>query len=152
MNSRRAFVSSAALAAAASSVRAAPGRNKLHSITSASAPKPIGPYSQAVRWGNEVWVSGQISLDPATGQLVQGDFTTHARRVFENLKAVLKEAGVDFKHVVKATVYLADLNNFQTLNALYAEYMGDHKPARSTVGVAALPRGAMVEIDLVAVV
>ncbi len=125
---------------------------KLQIIASASAPKPIGPYSQAVRSGNDVYLSGQIALDPATGNLVTGDFTAQAHRVFNNLKAVLNEAGGDFKNVVKATVYLSDLNNFQTLNAIYAEVFGDHKPARSTVGVAALPRGAMVEIDLIAVI
>ena len=105
-----------------------------------------------MRSGNDVYLSGQIALDPATGNLVTGDFTAQARRVFDNLKAVLKEAGGDFGNVVKTTVYLPDLSNFQTLNAIYAEYFGDHKPARSTVGVAALPRGAMVEIDLIAVI
>ena len=83
---------------------------------------------------------------------MQGDFTAQARRVLDNLKAVVSEAGGGFQNVVKATVYLTDVNNFQTLNAIYAEYFGDHKPARSTVGVAALPKGAMVEIDLIAVI
>jgi len=153
MNSRRAFVSSAVLAAATTSLPAATTRkSKLQYIASPSAPKAIGPYSQAVRSGSEVYASGQIALDPDTGNLIQGDFTAQARRVFENLKAVLKEAGGDFGNVVKTTVYLSDLTNFQTLNAIYAEYFGDHKPARSTVGVAALPRGAAVEIDLVAVI
>ena len=156
MNSRRSFVSSAVIAATATSLGAATSKSKsaskLQFIASASAPKAIGPYSQAVRSGNDVYLSGQIALDPATGNLVAGDFTAQARRVFDNLKAVLTEAGGDFKNVVKATVYLSDLNNFQTLNAIYAEYFGEHKPARSTVGVAALPRGALVEIDLIAVI
>jgi 2-iminobutanoate/2-iminopropanoate deaminase len=120
-------------------------------VTAAGAPKAIGPYSQAVKAGNMLFLSGQIALDPATGNLIEGDFPAQTRRVLENLKAVLHEAGADFRNVVKATVYLADLANFQTLNAIYAEYFGDHKPARSTVGVAALPRGAAVEIDLTAI-
>jgi reactive intermediate/imine deaminase len=155
MNSRRSFLSSAVIATTATSLAAATTKSKpakLQFITSAAAPKAIGPYSQAVRSGNDVYLSGQIALDPATGNLVTGDFTAQARRVFDNLKAVLTEAGGEFKNVVKATVYLSDLSNFQALNAIYAEYFGDHKPARSTVGVAALPRGAMVEIDLIAVI
>jgi len=120
-------------------------------IATKNAPHAIGPYSQAVRAGNVLYLSGQIALDPASGNLVQGDFGAQARRVFENLKAVLQESRTDFRHVVKATVYLSDLGNFQALNSVYAEYFGDHKPARSTVGVAQLPRGAAVEIDLVAV-
>lgn len=116
------------------------------------APKAIGPYSQAVKANGVLYASGQIALDPATGNLVTGDFAAQARRVFENLKAVLREGKTDFKHVVRATVYLTDLGNFQTLNTIYAEYFGDHKPARSTIGVAQLPRGAQVEIDLIAVV
>lgn len=120
-------------------------------ISTNDAPKAIGPYSQAVKIGNILYTSGQISLDPATGNLVEGDFSAHARRVFENMRAVLREAGADFGHVVKATVYVTDLANFQALNAIYAEYFGDHKPARSTVEVSALPKGAAVEIDLIAV-
>jgi len=124
----------------------------MHFIATKNAPHAIGPYSQAVRAGNVLYLSGQIPLDPVSGNLVQGDFTLQARRVFENLRAVLKESGAEFQHVVKATVYLTDLGNFQTLNSIYAEYFGEHKPARSTVGVAQLPRGAGVEIDLIAVV
>ncbi|HEV8660905.1 MAG TPA: RidA family protein [Thermoanaerobaculia bacterium] len=158
MSTRREFLATAvAVAATATSVRAATKpmtkskKQSIQFIASAAAPKAIGPYSQAVRAGNTLYASGQIPLDPATGNLVEGDFTAQARRVLENLKAVLHEAGADFRDVVKATVYLPDLGNFQTLNTIYGEYFGDHKPARSTVGVAALPRGAMVEIDLVAV-
>ena len=121
-------------------------------IHSDQAPKAIGPYSQAVKAGNVIYTSGQVSLDPATGELVQGDFAAHARRVFDNLAAVLRAAGAEFRHVTKATVYLTDLANFQTLNGIYAEYFGDHKPARTTVQVAGLPKGAVLEIDLVAVV
>ena len=124
----------------------------MHFIATKNAPHAIGPYSQAVRAGNVLYLSGQIPLDPVSGNLVQGDFTVQAKRVFENLRAVLKESGAEFQHVVKATVYLTDLGNFQTLNSIYAEYFGEHKPARSTVGVAQLPRGAGVEIDLIAVV
>ena len=120
-------------------------------FSSDQAPKAIGPYSQAVQQGNTIYCSGQIPLDPATGELVKGDFEARARRVFENLRAVLASAGVDFRDVVRATVYLTDLADFPKLNAIYAEYFGDHKPARSTVGVAALPKGAPVEIDLIAV-
>lgn len=124
---------------------------KMQFVTTAGAPKAIGPYSQAVRSGNTLYASGQIALDPATGNLVEGNFEAQARRVLENLKAVLKESGIGFDSVVKTTVYLTDVANFQTLNTVYAEYFGAHKPARSTVGVAQLPRGAMVEIDLIAV-
>jgi 2-iminobutanoate/2-iminopropanoate deaminase len=123
----------------------------MHYISTNDAPKAIGPYSQAVKVGGVLYLSGQIPLDPASGNLVECDFATQARQVFENLKAVLHAAGIGFARVAKATVYLTDLGNFQTLNAIYAEYFGDHKPARSTVGVAQLPRGAQVEIDLVAV-
>jgi 2-iminobutanoate/2-iminopropanoate deaminase len=121
-------------------------------VATNDAPKAIGPYSQAVKANGVLYASGQIALDPASGNLVTGDFTAQARRVFENLKAVLREGKTDFKHVVRVTVYLTDLGNFQTLNSIYAEYLGDHKPARSIVGVAQLPRGAQVEIDLIAVV
>ncbi len=120
-------------------------------ISSNDAPKAIGPYSQAVKAGNILYTSGQISLDPATGNLVQGDFSAQARRVFDNLRAVLHQAGGDFRHVVKATVYLTDLGDFQTLNSIYAEVFGEHKPARTTVQVAALPKGSAIEIDLIAI-
>ena len=121
-------------------------------IATKEAPHAIGPYSQAVRSGNTLYLSGQIPLDPATGNLIEGDFAAQSRRVFDNLRAVLRAAGAEFRHVTRATVYLTDLDNFQTLNSIYAQYFGDHKPARSTVGVAQLPRGAAVEIDLIAVI
>ncbi|MFQ5348908.1 MAG: RidA family protein [Thermoanaerobaculia bacterium] len=114
------------------------------------APGAIGPYSQAAEVDGWLYTSGQVGLDPATGALVEGGFEAQARRVFENLRAVLAAAGCTFSEVVKATVYVVDMADFQTLNGIYAEAMGDHKPARSTVQVAGLPAGALVEIDLVA--
>ena len=120
-------------------------------IATNDAPHAIGPYSQAVRSGNMLFLSGQIGLDPKSGNLIDGDFAAQSRRVFDNLRAVLRAGGADFRHVTRATVYLTDLGNFQTLNSIYAEYFGNHKPARSTVGVAQLPRGAQVELDLIAV-
>lgn len=119
-------------------------------IATPDAPQAIGPYSQAVKHHGILYTSGQIALDPATGSLVEGDFAAQAERVFRNLRAVLHAAGSDFNRVLKATVYLTDLANFQTLNTLYAQYFGDHKPARTTVGVAQLPKGSLVEIDLIA--
>jgi 2-iminobutanoate/2-iminopropanoate deaminase len=114
------------------------------------APKAIGPYSQAVAVDGWLYTSGQVALDPQTGELAPGGFEAQARRVFENLRQVLASAGCSFQNVVKATVYVIDLADFPTLNGIYAEAMGDHRPARSTVQVAGLPKGAMVEIDLVA--
>ena len=148
MSTRREFLEVAAPAVIGLSAKS---KERIQMISSSGAPKAIGPYSHAIKAGNVVYVSGQIPLDPTTGNLVEGDFAAQARRVFENLRAVLHDAGTDFGRVAKATVYLPDLANFPTLNTIYAEYFGEHKPARATVGVAALPRGAAVEIDLVAV-
>ena len=120
-------------------------------IHSNDAPAAIGPYSQAIRAGNLLFTSGQVPLDPATGNLVSGDFEAQTRRVFENLKAVLTAAGATFSNVTKATVYLARMEDFAAMNGIYAQYFGDHKPARTTVAVAGLPKGAPLEIDLVAV-
>ena len=114
------------------------------------APAAIGPYSQAVSVDGWLHTSGQIALDPATGTIVEGGFAAQSRRVLANLRAVLNNAGCDFSSVVKTTVYVTDMANFPTLNELYGEAMGEHRPARSTVQVAALPKGALVEIDLVA--
>ena len=114
-----------------------------------SAPAAIGPYAQAVSVGGFLYTSGQIGLDPASGEMVSG-FEAQARQVLANLKAVLATAGCGFEHVVKATVYVIDLADFPRLNALYGEAMGAHRPARSTVQVSALPKGGLVEIDLVA--
>jgi 2-iminobutanoate/2-iminopropanoate deaminase len=114
------------------------------------APKAIGPYSQAVSAGGFVFTSGQVALDPATGELVPGGFEAQARQVLRNLGHVLESAGCSFQDVVKATIFITDLAHFQVLNELYGEAVGAHRPARSTVQVAALPKGALVEIDLVA--
>lgn len=113
------------------------------------APAAIGPYSQAVSAGGWLYTSGQIGLDPATGEMVDG-FDAQARQVLANLRAVLAAAGLDFTDVAKATIYVTDLAHFPRLNELYGEALGDHRPARSTVQVAALPKGGLVEIDLVA--
>ncbi len=121
-------------------------------VATSDAPKAIGPYSQAVKANGFVFTSGQIALDPATGNLVDISFDEQVHRVFRNLGAVLKEAGTDFSSVVKATVYLTDMANFPALNTIYAQYFGDHKPARTTVAVSALPKGGAVEIDFVALV
>ncbi len=114
------------------------------------APKAIGPYSQAVVAGGLVFASGQIPLDPATGQLVSGGIDVQARRVFANLEAVLAAAGSSLSKALKVTVYLADLAHFATVNGVYEEAFGGAKPARSTVQVAALPRGALIEVDVIA--
>ena len=119
-------------------------------VATDSAPKAIGPYSQAVKANGLVYTSGQIALDPASCNLVTDSFEAQVRRVFQNLEAVLRGAGSDFSRVIKATVYVTDLANFQALNTIYAEVFGDHKPARTTVGVSQLPKGAAVEIDLIA--
>jgi 2-iminobutanoate/2-iminopropanoate deaminase len=121
-------------------------------VATEDAPKAIGPYSQAVKAYGLVFTSGQIALDPATGNLVEGSFEEQVHRVFRNLEAVLKEAGSSFDRVLKATVYVTSLSNFAALNTIYAEYFGDHKPARTTIEASALPKGGAVEIDLVALV
>lgn len=121
-------------------------------IHSDQAPRAIGPYSQAVRAGNTLYLSGQTPLDPATGKLVEGDISAQARRVFENLKAVLAAADAGFADVVRVGIYLTDLGNFAAVNDVMKQYFAEPYPARSTIGVAALPLGAAVEIDLVAVV
>ena len=114
------------------------------------APAAIGPYSQAVSVDGWLYTSGQIALDPDSGTIVKGGFEHQARQVLANLRHVLTEAGCTFENVVKATIYVTDLGDFPRLNELYGEVMGDHRPARSTVQVAALPKDALVEIDLVA--
>jgi 2-iminobutanoate/2-iminopropanoate deaminase len=119
-------------------------------IVSDKAPKAVGAYAQAVRANGFVFLSGQIPLDPSTGELIQGDVATQARRVLDNLKAVLEGAGTELSKVVKATIYLIDMNDFAVVNQTYAEYFPDAKPARATIAVAGLPRGARVEIDMIA--
>ncbi|MGH8377834.1 MAG: RidA family protein [Gammaproteobacteria bacterium] len=113
------------------------------------APKAIGPYSQAVRAGNSVYLSGQIALDPKTGELVTGGIEAQAKRVFENLKAVTEASGKGLDAVVKVNIYLTDLSHFAKVNEIMAGYFHEPYPARATVGVAALPRGALVEVDAV---
>ena len=119
-------------------------------VSSPDAPKAIGPYSQAVRVGQLLFVSGQVPLDPATGQLVSGDIAAQTRRVFDNLGAVLKAGGRSFADVVRTTVFLADMNDFATVNEVYGTYFSEPYPARATVQVARLPKDARVEIDVIA--
>ena len=120
-------------------------------IHSDQAPKAIGPYSQAVQVGNTFYLSGQTPIDPKTGELVEGDISTQARQVFENLKAVLAAADLGFKDVARVGIYLTDLGNFVAVNEVMKQYFSEPYPARSTIGVAALPKASQVEIDLVAV-
>ena len=121
-------------------------------ISTPDAPAAIGPYSQAIKAGNLVFTAGQIPLDPATMKLVEGDVTAQAERVMKNLEAVLMAAGTGFAHVVKSTCFLADLNDFPAFNAVYAQYFGEDAPARSTVQVARLPVGALVEVECIALI
>jgi reactive intermediate/imine deaminase len=118
-------------------------------ISTADAPAAIGTYSQAVRVGNTLWVSGQIPLDPATKEMVKGDIEAQIRRVFDNLKAIVLAAGASFDDVVKATVFLTDLSHFGLVNKIMAEYFREPYPARAAVGVASLPRGAQVEVECI---
>lgn len=113
-------------------------------------PKPIGPYSQAVRSNGFLFVSGQVALDPASGEFVGTEVRAQTQRVMENLKAILEVAGVSFTHVVKTTVFLKDMNDFPAMNEVYARYFPAAPPARSTVQAARLPKDALVEIDVVA--
>jgi len=121
-------------------------------ISTPDAPKAIGPYSPAVRAGQLVFISGQVPIDPATGNLIDGDIAAQTRRVFENLGALLKAAGLSFANVVRTTVFLADMNDFAAMNQTYATYFSEPYPARSTVQVSRLPKDARIEIDVVAVV
>ena len=120
-------------------------------ITAPGAPAPIGPYSPALRAGNLLFVSGQIALDPATGALVDGDVAAQTEQVMRNLAALLHAAGASFAHVVKTTIYLADLGDFAAVNDVYGRHLGTPAPARATVEVSRLPKDARVEIDAVAV-
>lgn len=122
-------------------------------VSTEAAPAAIGPYSQAVRVGETLYASGQVGLDPATGQIVEGGVEAQTVRVFENIKAVLAEAGLGFEHVVKTTVFLKNMGDFAAMNAIYAKYLapeGVVPPARSTVAVAALPKDALVEVEIIA--
>ena len=120
-------------------------------ISTSEAPAAIGPYSQAVRSGNFLFCSGQIPLDPQSGQVVSGDIATQARRVLDNIRAVLKAEGLTFENIVKTTIFLTDLGDFQVVNDVYGSYFQQQPPARSTVQVSALPKGANVEIEVIAV-
>ena len=119
-------------------------------ISTSNAPSAIGPYSQAVKAGNLLFISGQVPLDPATGEVVEGDITVQTRRVLDNVKAILTEAGADFSNVVKTTVFLKDMNDFVPMNRVYAEYYPENCPARSAVQVARLPKDVSVEIETIA--
>ena len=123
---------------------------KREAVHTDRAPKAIGPYEQAIKVDGFVFTAGQIPIDPKTGNIVDGGITAQTRRVLENLKGVLEAAGTSLDKVVKATVFLKSMGDFSAMNEVYAQYLGNSKPARSTVAVAELPRGALVEIDLVA--
>ena len=119
-------------------------------ITTTNAPAAVGPYSQAIAVGDFLFCSGQIHLEPATGALIEGDIATQTARVLDNLSAVLAAAGRSMSDVIKTTVFLVDIGDFGAMNEVYGRYMPDPPPARSTIGVAALPQGARVEIELIA--
>jgi 2-iminobutanoate/2-iminopropanoate deaminase len=146
--SRAARIAAALLLAGLAACTAAPARR---TIATHKAPKPIGPYSQAVQVGSTLYLAGQIGADPSSGSLVAGGIQAETSQALANLGAVLDSAGFSFADVVQATVYLADLHEFEAMNEIYARYFSASKPARATVGVAELPRGARVEIALVAV-
>jgi 2-iminobutanoate/2-iminopropanoate deaminase len=119
-------------------------------VSTNEAPAAIGPYSQAVRSGSFLFCSGQIPLDPKSGQIISGDIAAQTRRVFDNIAAVLRTEGLTFDNVVKTTIFLTDLGDFQTVNEVYGSYFKQDPPARSTVQVSALPRGAKIEIEAIA--
>lgn len=124
----------------------------INCVATDQAPKAIGPYCQATISGGMIFTAGQIALNPATMEVVSGGIREQSERVLQNLQAVLSAAGSDFSKVVKTTVFLVDMADFTAMNEVYARFFGDHKPARSTVAVAGLPRGVRVEIDLIATV
>ena len=119
-------------------------------ISTSQAPAAIGPYSQAIRVGNLLYTSGQIPINPATGSFVEGGIKEQTRQSLSNIKAILEEAGLTMAHVVKTTVFMADMNDFADMNAVYAEFFTEPYPARSAVAVKTLPKGALVEIEVVA--
>ncbi|MBF0296662.1 MAG: hypothetical protein HQL96_15870 [Magnetococcales bacterium] len=123
---------------------------EVRAVTTGGAPAAIGPYSQGVRYGEWLWVSGQIPLDPASGRLVEGEMAVQVERVLENVGAILAAAGGGFADVVKTTIYLTDINDFSIVNEVYGRYFVTPYPARATVGVMALPKGARIEMDVVA--
>ena len=119
-------------------------------VSTPSAPKAIGPYSQAIRAGSLLFVSGQVPIDPATGQIINGDIAAQTHRVFQNIGEILKAGGASFDHVVRTTVFLADMNDFAAMNEAYGTYFTTPAPARATVQVSRLPKDARVEIDVIA--
>jgi 2-iminobutanoate/2-iminopropanoate deaminase len=119
-------------------------------VATPKAPRAIGPYSQATRAGGLLFTAGQVGFDPSTGELVDGGISEQTERVLQNIRAILQAGGLDLANVVKTTVFLVDMADFAAMNTVYAEAFGDHRPARSTVAVAALPRGARVEIEAIA--
>ena len=121
-------------------------------IATSSAPAAIGPYSQAIKANGFLFTAGQVGFDPTSGELVDGGIAEQTHRVLQNIRAILRAGGTDIAHVVKTTVFLVDMADFALMNEVYAEFFGDHRPARSTVAVASLPRGARVEIEAVAAV
>ena len=121
-------------------------------VSTSGAPRAIGPYSQGVIAGGFLFTAGQVALDPSKGELIPGGISEQTARALENLRAVLREAGSDFSQVVKTTVFLVDMADFAEMNEVYGKVFGEHRPARSTVAVAALPRGARVEIEVIATV
>ncbi len=121
-------------------------------IHSPLAPKAVGPYSQAIKFGNLLFCSGQIGIDPATGQLVSGDFVEQANQVLKNLNNIVLAAGSELQNTIKAEIFLTDMNNFAALNEIYTQWFGYHKPARQTVGVSRLPKDALIEISLIVAV
>lgn len=123
---------------------------KVEILITDQAPAAIGPYSQAVKCGNMLFCSGQIPLDPATGEVVAGDITVQAERVMDNIAAVLSAAGIGFDDVIKSTIYLIDMGDFAAVNEVYGRCFPSHKPARSTVAVKSLPRAVMLEIEVIA--
>jgi 2-iminobutanoate/2-iminopropanoate deaminase len=123
---------------------------KLEIISTDKSPAAIGPYSQAIKSGNTLYCSGQIPLDPATGEMVSGDIFVQTERVMKNIAALLSAAGAGFDDVIKTTIYLVDMGDFASVNEVYGRCFQNHKPARSTVAVKALPRGALVEIEVIA--
>ncbi len=124
---------------------------ELRTVTTEKAPKAIGPYSQAIATGDLIFTAGQIGIDPATGEIVGGEIKLQTARVLDNMAAVLEAAGSGLDRVVKCTVFLADFAEFAAMNEVYAQRFGQHRPARSTVGTSALPRGARIEIECIAV-
>lgn len=119
-------------------------------INTTLAPAPIGPYSQAVEAGNMLFISGQICIDPSTGELNNKDVKSETRQVMENLRSILQQAGIDFNHVIKTTIYITDMNRFTEINEVYGSYFADNYPARETVQVSALPKFVNVEISMIA--